>query len=609
MVSRNNLRTGTLCVLLLGISWRLTASELGRNRDDPPARPVPSRAMSAQAVSGRRLGLAAPPHVRLGGVGDVLPGVVIGARSDEPCDLDELICGQAPGACGSTTWYFYSDLEFCYPDPTTCRRVRCENFPPPGTEPLDPNDPNDWIAKIIWYGVYVDESSNGCQKPHDFRIRFYDVDPDTGGPWIPNPNDPNDPNNYTYQEFVTATAEEVGIPPPCWEPYVIRWRFTALLSTPVRMASGWFSICGYGTPHCYFLWEGSNQGDNRIYQWYEEGAPTPQCVTDKCDLSYCLHASKTGACCNDCTGLCENDVPQLTCQTLGGRFAQNQPCSVFGSDPDLPACGEAPGACCFDNGNCQIETCAQCLAAQGQWLGAGVPCDQCCVIVDEPSTPFGTLCLDSVPEGEPLCGPGYIDTYNGGCDSTPPVFQPITPDVPIHGESGTPEPCVRDTDWFSYDTGQGNVYLAFTVEAEFDVAVFIVYPGACHCAGDCNCDGTVDFGDINPFVLVLSDPTAYGQAFPDCDVMNSDINTDGTVDFGDINPFVAILAAGGGPCPPAYSIAAAAEGPECTAVTAATAQCVPGGEYWFVVVPNMPSGVPCGADYCATLATPVPCTP
>jgi hypothetical protein len=57
-----------------------------------------------------------------------------------------------------------------------------------------------------------------------------------------------------------------------------------------------------------------------------------------------------------------------------------------------------------------------------------------------------------------------------------------------------------------------------------------------------NCDGAIDFGDINPFVLALTDPSQYQQAYPDCDFMNADINEDGSVDFGDINPFVALLA-------------------------------------------------------------------
>jgi hypothetical protein len=57
--------------------------------------------------------------------------------------------------------------------------------------------------------------------------------------------------------------------------------------------------------------------------------------------------------------------------------------------------------------------------------------------------------------------------------------------------------------------------------------------------GDSNCDGNVDFGDINPFVLVLS-----GGTVPDCARANCDCNRDGLVDFGDINSFVGLLSQG-----------------------------------------------------------------
>jgi len=60
--------------------------------------------------------------------------------------------------------------------------------------------------------------------------------------------------------------------------------------------------------------------------------------------------------------------------------------------------------------------------------------------------------------------------------------------------------------------------------------------------GDMNCDGVVDIGDINPFVLALTDPTQYQQMYPDCYIMNADINQDGVVDFGDINAFVVCLS-------------------------------------------------------------------
>ncbi len=62
--------------------------------------------------------------------------------------------------------------------------------------------------------------------------------------------------------------------------------------------------------------------------------------------------------------------------------------------------------------------------------------------------------------------------------------------------------------------------------------------------GDVNCDGIAEFGDINPFVLALSNPAVYAQSYPCCPLANRDINQDGQFDFGDINPFVSLLSGG-----------------------------------------------------------------
>ena len=62
------------------------------------------------------------------------------------------------------------------------------------------------------------------------------------------------------------------------------------------------------------------------------------------------------------------------------------------------------------------------------------------------------------------------------------------------------------------------------------------------CPGDLNCDGTVGFGDINPFVLVLSNPSAWQASYPACDILNGDVSNNGAVAFDDINPFVALLS-------------------------------------------------------------------
>ncbi len=59
--------------------------------------------------------------------------------------------------------------------------------------------------------------------------------------------------------------------------------------------------------------------------------------------------------------------------------------------------------------------------------------------------------------------------------------------------------------------------------------------------GDMNCDGLVNFGDINPFILALTNPAAYALRYPDCPINNGDINGNGVVGFDDINPFIRLL--------------------------------------------------------------------
>lgn len=63
-------------------------------------------------------------------------------------------------------------------------------------------------------------------------------------------------------------------------------------------------------------------------------------------------------------------------------------------------------------------------------------------------------------------------------------------------------------------------------------------------SGDANCDGHVDNFDIDPFTLALTDPAAYAEAFPNCDLRNCDANGDGEVNNFDIDPFVLLLIGG-----------------------------------------------------------------
>jgi len=120
------------------------------------------------------------------------------------------------------------------------------------------------------------------------------------------------------------------------------------------------------------------------------------------------------------------------------------------------------------------------------------------VIVDGYSTSCGSYILniervqpcvlpcpaDAWLEGEPECGPNYVDAYNGGCNSVPNVFQNLCPDAEgsriLCGKSGTYSYyglTYRDTDWFQvYGTGG---IMTVTLGAEFASQLLFIYGADC----------------------------------------------------------------------------------------------------------------------------------
>jgi hypothetical protein len=119
-----------------------------------------------------------------------------------------------------------------------------------------------------------------------------------------------------------------------------------------------------------------------------------------------------------------------------------------------------------------------------------------------------------IPEGEPVCEENYVDTYNGGCNSDPPVFSEIACGDTICGEGGTypfDGSNYRDTDWYAFNFGGGD--LRWEGVAEFPFLMFIIEePGE---IGDCGvvilnsataapCEPAVvevfDVGDSNYYV-------------------------------------------------------------------------------------------------------------
>lgn len=74
--------------------------------------------------------------------------------------------------------------------------------------------------------------------------------------------------------------------------------------------------------------------------------------------------------------------------------------------------------------------------------------------------------------------------------------------------------------------------------------------GPAICRGDLNCDDWIDFNDINPFILALSNWPEWKNRYPDCPERNADVNGDGLYGgaqgFDDINPFIKLLGSSGG---------------------------------------------------------------
>lgn len=320
------------------------------------------------------------------------------------------------------------------------------------------------ICDLHWWGLnaYADPYLGwiACLKANEaFTITFYADNAGMPGTLSCGP--------YT----VTPTKVDTGL---TFGGFPLYYYSVENLAPCCTLTSGWISILGVATgEQCWFLWAGSSIGD--IHAW-QETLSTGAFADTAMDLSLCLtgvYVPTFGACCNDLTGECTDDVEQINCTGPGMRFVANTLCVDLN-----PRCGEVVGACCHPDASCDITTQANCA---DNWLGANTTCAQCPCIV--PCPPGG------VPESE-ACG----DDTDGGCNMATPTFDPLAIDETICGTIYTTT-ALRDTDWFQVDTTESKIF-TWTVKAEFAVVAGLIeqlVPGVPGCSNIT--------GYINPYAL------------------------------------------------------------------------------------------------------------
>ncbi|MBU6412412.1 MAG: hypothetical protein KGS45_02975 [Planctomycetes bacterium] len=178
------------------------------------------------------------------------------------------------------------------------------------------------------------------------------------------------------------------------------------------------SVCGtYGT---YLSASGANFRDT---DWYRFSVPVATNVTWTA-----IGSARTRV-----------FILSATCPTNTIATAAADPCQPATVTANLPA----------GDYYLFVGTDAFSGVACGSRYRATVTGTPCCVTSAQPG---------DVLENEPSCFTGYVDAFNGGCNSTPNVFSPLACGQTVAGTYGTYLTSVggpiRDTDWYSFTITQ-----------------------------------------------------------------------------------------------------------------------------------------------------------
>ncbi len=319
------------------------------------------------------------------------------------------------------------------------------------------------ICDIHWWGLSLEYNAGWFDcvgEAMAFDIIFY---PDAGGL-------PDTANPACIYTNVTPTMTNTG---NLYSAYPL-YKFDLVLNPCCNLTSGWVMIQGVsvGSPDCRFLWMSSPTGDADSYQRASgvlslTGYDRALCLTGQ-------YVPVFGACCDDATGNCADNVEMINCPTPPMRFAPNTLCIDM-----QPACGTVFGACCDDQGLCTQTSQQDC---PGTWY-PDTPCDPNPCPVPPPCS---LVCVNPL-EAEPDCYDDYVDLTNMGCNADTgqtPTFTAITAGASICGTAGNflvgGTTQSRDTDWYRIVV-PGDAMLTWSGVAEFELLLFIIDAGSEDC--------------------------------------------------------------------------------------------------------------------------------
>jgi hypothetical protein len=208
------------------------------------------------------------------------------------------------------------------------------------------------ICDIHFWGLTLSYPWADCtEDPMTFEVIFYNDDNGAPGAVVCGP--------YTLVLSGIPTGEY-------WAGFPL-YEYSAVLDPCCNIAAGWVSVqaTSVGSPtDCWFLWASHGETGFGMSLLYDVDADT--WTTEDFDLSLCLTGvPTTGACCDDYTGICEDDIASVDCTT---RYEADTLCA----DLD-PPCGIL-GACCVDLVCVATTVEADCDDMGGSWY-EGEDCD------------------------------------------------------------------------------------------------------------------------------------------------------------------------------------------------------------------------------------------